>query len=111
MLQIATCKKPSCTMMTSLLTLLCLLQVVLLLLLLLLPTPAMTCCSCSRAFIRAAAQDSSLPVPSPTYLLQLIYEEQEGEATVELMQVFFCGLQLIDSSVCLWMIIAIPTTC
>uniref|UniRef100_A0A383VCJ7 tRNA threonylcarbamoyladenosine biosynthesis protein TsaE n=1 Tax=Tetradesmus obliquus TaxID=3088 RepID=A0A383VCJ7_TETOB len=32
----------------------------------------------SRAFIRAAAQDPTLPVPSPTYLLQLIYEEQEG---------------------------------
>jgi hypothetical protein len=32
----------------------------------------------SRAFIRAAAGDPTLPVPSPTYLLQIIYDEQEG---------------------------------
>ncbi|KAF6260295.1 hypothetical protein COO60DRAFT_908809 [Scenedesmus sp. NREL 46B-D3] len=32
----------------------------------------------SRAFITAAAEDPTLPVPSPTYLLQLIYDEQEG---------------------------------
>ncbi|KAI8472474.1 MAG: hypothetical protein J3K34DRAFT_413790 [Monoraphidium minutum] len=32
----------------------------------------------SRAFIRAAAEDPSLPVPSPTFLLQQIYEEHEG---------------------------------
>lgn len=32
----------------------------------------------SRAFIRAAADDPQLPVPSPTYLLQLIYSDHEG---------------------------------
>lgn len=33
----------------------------------------------SRAFIRAAADEPSLPVPSPTFLLQNIYEEQLTE--------------------------------
>ena len=33
---------------------------------------------CSRAFIRAAYEDDTLPVPSPTYLLQNIYDELEG---------------------------------
>ncbi|KAK9827130.1 hypothetical protein WJX74_007536 [Apatococcus lobatus] len=32
----------------------------------------------SRAFIRAAYEDDILPVPSPTYLLQNIYDELEG---------------------------------
>ena len=32
----------------------------------------------SRAFIRAAYEDDLLPVPSPTYLLQNIYDELEG---------------------------------
>lgn len=33
---------------------------------------------CSRAFIRAVAQDPELTVPSPTFLLQLVYDEHEG---------------------------------
>ncbi|KAK9819615.1 hypothetical protein WJX72_000319 [[Myrmecia] bisecta] len=32
----------------------------------------------SRAFIRAAYEDQSTPVPSPTYLLQNVYDEYEG---------------------------------
>ncbi|KAL4428029.1 hypothetical protein ABPG75_002118 [Micractinium tetrahymenae] len=32
----------------------------------------------SRAFIRAAAEDEDLPVPSPTFLLQNIYTEHAG---------------------------------
>ncbi|KAI3428791.1 hypothetical protein D9Q98_007610 [Chlorella vulgaris] len=32
----------------------------------------------SRAFIRAAADDDELPVPSPTFLLQNIYNEHPG---------------------------------
>lgn len=35
----------------------------------------------SRAFIREAEQDDELPVPSPTYLLQELYEEHAGAAT------------------------------
>ena len=35
-------------------------------------------CQCSRAYIRALAQDEELPVPSPTYLLQNTYDETEG---------------------------------
>lgn len=38
-------------------------------------------CDCdwhSRAFIREAEQDVDLPVPSPTYLLQELYEEHAG---------------------------------
>lgn len=34
---------------------------------------------CSRAFIRAAAKDEELPVPSPTFLLQNIYTDHQGE--------------------------------
>ena len=34
--------------------------------------------TCSRAFIRAAAQDDELPVPSPTFLLQNIYSDHPG---------------------------------
>lgn len=34
--------------------------------------------SCSREFIRAAYGDPYMPVPSPTYLLQNIYDEAEG---------------------------------
>ena len=33
---------------------------------------------CSRAYIRAAYCDDTLPVPSPTYLLQNIYDDLEG---------------------------------
>lgn len=33
---------------------------------------------CSRAFIRAIAEDPDLPVPSPTYLLQNTYDEHDG---------------------------------
>lgn len=37
------------------------------------------CCPpCSRSFIRAAADDEDLPVPSPTFLLQNIYSEHAG---------------------------------
>lgn len=36
------------------------------------------CQLCSRAFIRAAADDEDLAVPSPTYLLQNIYDAHEG---------------------------------
>ena len=32
----------------------------------------------SRAFVRAAAGDDDLPVPSPTYLLQNVYDELDG---------------------------------
>lgn len=32
----------------------------------------------SRAFIRAAADDDELPVPSPTFLLQHIYTDHKG---------------------------------
>jgi len=32
----------------------------------------------SRAFIRATAEDEDLPVPSPTYLLQNIYDQHKG---------------------------------
>jgi hypothetical protein len=41
------------------------------------PGPALAAAR-SRAFIRAAAEDPDLTVPSPTFLLQLVYEEQEG---------------------------------
>ena len=34
--------------------------------------------ACSREFIRAAYGDPYMPVPSPTYLLQNIYDELEG---------------------------------
>jgi tRNA threonylcarbamoyl adenosine modification protein YjeE len=32
----------------------------------------------SRAFVRAAAGDPGLPVPSPTFLLQQVYDDHEG---------------------------------
>lgn len=38
------------------------------------------CCARSRAFIRAAADDDELPVPSPTFLLQNIYNDHAGAA-------------------------------
>ena len=37
------------------------------------------CAGCSRAFIRAVEEDDELPVPSPTYLLQNIYDEHAGK--------------------------------
>ena len=33
---------------------------------------------CSRAFIRAVDGDDALEVPSPTYLLENVYDEHEG---------------------------------
>lgn len=40
---------------------------------------ASLCAGCSRAFIRAVEEDDELPVPSPTYLLQTIYDEHAGK--------------------------------
>lgn len=34
---------------------------------------------CSRAFIRAVMEDPDYPVTSPTFTLQNIYDEHEGE--------------------------------
>ena len=34
---------------------------------------------CSRAYIRAVEEDDQMPVPSPTYLLQNVYEYDDGE--------------------------------
>ncbi len=42
-------------------------------------------CHRSRAYIRAAVGDPDLTVPSPTFLLQQIYDECEG---AKLMRVF-----------------------
>ena len=36
------------------------------------------CLCCSREFIRSAYDEPDLPVPSPTYLLQNIYDDLEG---------------------------------
>ena len=36
-------------------------------------------CICSRAYIRAVEEDDTVPVPSPTYLLQNIYEYNDGK--------------------------------
>ena len=36
-------------------------------------------CICSRAYIRAVEEDDTVPIPSPTYLLQNIYEYTDGE--------------------------------
>ena len=33
----------------------------------------------ARAFVRAAAGDADLPVPSPTYLLHNVYDDVDGE--------------------------------
>jgi hypothetical protein len=33
----------------------------------------------SRAFVRAAASDPDLAVPSPTYLLHNVYDDVDGE--------------------------------
>ena len=44
-----------------------------------LPPPA----TCSRAFIRAAADDEEVPVPSPTFLLQNMYTEHQGVRGME----------------------------
>ena len=35
---------------------------------------------CSRAFIQHALDEPNMAVPSPTYLLQNIYDELEGNA-------------------------------
>lgn len=36
------------------------------------------CCICSRAYIRAVEENDFMPVPSPTYLLQNVYEYDDG---------------------------------
>eukprot|EP00887_Chlorella_sp_A99_P001922 scaffold18.g1922.t1 len=43
-----------------------------------------------RAFIRAAAGDDRLPVPSPTFLLQNIYVEHEGERAAAVTGPLLC---------------------
>ena len=42
----------------------------------------LTCtAACSRAYIRYVGEDDSMPVPSPTYLLQNIYEYMHGKTS------------------------------
>ena len=51
---------------------------------------------CSRGFIRFAAEDDELPVPSPTYLLQQIYDDHPG--VLGYSKGLLCSWTLLDDT-------------